>query len=36
MAWHSTGNKPEFEPMMAQFTEAYVHHSASVLNHTVQ
>ena len=25
MAWHQTGNKPLPEPMMTQFTDAYIH-----------
>ena len=30
MAWHQTGNKPLSEPMMAWFTDAYMHHSALI------
>ena len=30
IAWRRPGNKPLSEPMMAQFTDAYVHHSASM------
>ena len=26
MAWHRTGNKPLHEPMLAQFTDAYMQH----------
>ena len=26
MAWHRTGNKPLPEPMLAQFTDAYMWH----------
>ena len=26
MAWHRTGNKPLPEPMMKQFTDAYMQH----------
>ena len=26
MAWHRTGDKPLSEPMMAQFTDAYMRH----------
>ena len=25
MAWHQSGDKPLFEPMMAQFADAYMH-----------
>ena len=28
MVWHRTGNKPLSEPMMTQFNDAYMHHSA--------
>ena len=28
MAWHLTGNKPLAEPMVASFTDEYMHHSA--------
>ena len=28
MAWHRTGNKPLFEPMMSQLTDAYMRHPA--------
>ena len=27
MAWRWTGNKPLSEPMMAEFTDAYLYHS---------
>ena len=30
MAWHRPGDKPLSEPMMAQFNEAYMRHSASM------
>ena len=30
MAWRWTGDKPLSEPMMAQFNDAYMHHSASM------
>ena len=30
MAWHRTGDKPLSEPMMAQFNDAYMRHSASM------
>ena len=30
MAWLRTGDKPLHEPMLTQFTDAYMHHSASV------
>ena len=30
MAWCLTGNKPLSEPMMTYFTDAYMHHSASM------
>ena len=30
MAWHWIGNKSLFEPMMAWFTDAYMHHMASL------
>ena len=30
MAWRQTGDKPLSEPMMAQFNDAYVRHSASM------
>ena len=30
MAWRRTGDKPLFEPMMAQFNDAYMRHSASM------
>ena len=30
MAWCKTGDKPLFEPMMTQFNDAYMRHSASV------
>ena len=30
MAWHQTGNKPLSDPMMTQFTDAYMHHLASM------
>ena len=30
MAWHRTGNKPLSEPMMTQFNDAYMRHSASM------
>ena len=26
MAWHQAGNKPSHEPMMTQFTDAYMWH----------
>ena len=26
MAWHRTGDKPLFEPMLARFTDAYMRH----------
>ena len=28
MAWYRRGDKPLFEPIMVQFTDAYMHHSA--------
>ena len=28
MAWRLPGDKPLYEPMMAQFTDAYIHHLA--------
>ena len=31
MAWHRQGNKPLSEPMMAQFTDASMRHSASMI-----
>ena len=30
MAWRQTGDKPLSEPMMAQFNDAYMCHSASM------
>ena len=30
MAWRRPGDKPLSEPMMAQFTDAYMRHSASM------
>ena len=30
MAWRRTGDKPLSEPMMAQFNDVYMHHSASM------
>ena len=30
MAWRRTGDKPSFEPMMAQCTDAYMNHPASM------
>ena len=30
MAWRRTGDKPLSEPMMTQFNDAYIHHSASM------
>ena len=30
MAWHRSGDKPLSEPMVAQFTDPYVCHSASM------
>ena len=30
MVWRQTGDKPLSEPIMAQFTDPYMHHSASV------
>ena len=30
MAWHRTGDKPLPEAMMAQFSDAYMHHPASM------
>ena len=30
MAWHQTGNKPLFEPMMAYVADTYMRHSASM------
>ena len=30
MAWPQPGDKPLSEPMMAQLTDAYMHHSASM------
>ena len=30
MAWHWTGDKPLSEPMMAQFNDAYMRHTASM------
>ena len=30
MAWRRTGDKPLSEPMMAQFNDAYMRHSASM------
>ena len=30
MAWRQPGDKPLSDPMMAQFTDAYVRHSASM------
>ena len=30
MAWSQTGKKPLSEPMMDQFTEAYMRHSALI------
>ena len=30
MAWHLTGDKPSSEPMMTQFNDVYMHHSASM------
>ena len=30
MAWHRTGDKPLTEPMMTQFNDAYMRHSASM------
>ena len=31
MAWHRTSEKPISEPIMALFTDAYVHYSSSEL-----
>ena len=30
MAWRQTGDKPLSEPMMAQFNDTYMRHSASM------
>ena len=30
MAWHRTGDKPLSEPMMTQFTDAWMHQLASM------
>ena len=30
MAWHQEGDKPLYEPMMVQFTDAYMLHTALV------
>ena len=30
MAWHCTGDKPQYKPMMAQFTDVYMDDSALV------
>ena len=30
MVWHRTGDKPLSEPMVALFTDIYIHHSASM------
>ena len=30
MAWHRTGDKPLSKPMMTQFNDAYMRHSASL------
>ena len=30
MAWRRTGDKPLSEPMMTQFNDAYMRHSASM------
>ena len=32
MAWHGTGTEPLSDPMMTQFTDAYVRHPTSVSN----
>ena len=30
MAWRRSGDKPLSEPMVAEFADAYMHHSASM------
>ena len=34
MVWHQKGDKPLPEPMMTQFTDAYMRHETSVLQST--
>ena len=33
MAWHQSGDKPLSEPMMTQYTDAYMHYPASMSQH---
>ena len=36
MAWRRPGDKPLFEPMLVYFPDAYVHHTASYIQGSIE